>query len=81
MWVTVQHASGVGSLLRIDTYGIPKPKDIADAIRFALQSGWVPESGGEMFFIGFTDRPDHERFVLRSHDSPDFWRTFGSIES
>jgi hypothetical protein len=76
MWVTVQHGSGHGALLRIDTHGIPLPDDIADAIRFAMQSGWQPESGGDMFFLGFTDLPDYPRFVVRAHDSPDYWREF-----
>ncbi len=78
MWVTVQHGSGHGSLLRIDLYGVPLPNDIADGIRFALRSGWVPESAGEMFYLGFTDLPNHDRFVVRSKDSPDFWRDFSA---
>src|SRR5262245_1579479 len=73
-WVTVQHESGNGSLLRIDLYGLPMPADIADAIRFALAHGWSPFTSGPMFFIGFTDVADRPRFVVRAHDSPDYWR-------
>ena len=47
LWVTVQHGSGHGALLRIDTVGIPMPNDIADGIRFAIKSGWEPKIGGE----------------------------------
>ena len=74
LWVTVQHGSGHGALLRIDTVGIPMPNDIADGIRFAIKSGWEPKIGGKMFYLGFTDQPGFERFVVRAHDSPDYWR-------
>ena len=79
LWVTVQHGSGHGSLLRIDTVGVPLPNDIADGIRFAIASGWNPESGGKMFYLGFTDQPNNDRFVVRAHDSPPYWRVVSGI--
>ena len=76
LWVTVQHASGKGPLLRIDLDGIPLPADVADAIRFAMANGWEARAAGSAFFLGFTTRADHPRFVVRNHDSPDYWREF-----
>ncbi|MDB5344721.1 MAG: hypothetical protein JWP89_3098 [Schlesneria sp.] len=75
-WVTVQQADGHGSLLRIDLYGIPKPIDISEGIRFAIANGWNPSKSDQMFYLGFTDQPGHKRFIVRSADSPDFWREF-----
>src|SRR4051794_24146430 len=69
----VDHRSignGKGRRLRIDLHGVPKPADIAEGIRFAIKHGW----SSEPFYIGFTDLPDVERFVVRSADSPDYWR-------
>jgi hypothetical protein len=74
-WVTVQHAEGRGSLLRIDLYGIPTPKDISEGITFAIANGWCPSRSDRTFYLGFTNQRT-ERFVVRSEDSPDFWREF-----
>lgn len=75
-WVTIQRASGEGSLLRIDLFGIPTPADIAEGIRFAIANGWSPEVSNRSFYLGFTDQRETNRFVVRASDSPDFWREF-----
>lgn len=75
-WATVQHADGLGSILRIDLYGIPTPADIAEGIRFAIANGWRPTKSDGAFHLGFTDQRETDRFVLRSASSPDFWREF-----
>ena len=75
-WVTIQHADGRGSLLRIDLFGVPTPTDIAEGIRFAIANGWCPTMSAEAFHLGFTDQRSTERFVVRSANSPDFWREF-----
>jgi hypothetical protein len=75
-WVTIQHADGRGSLLRIDLFGVPTPADIAEGIRFAIAHGWRPTMSDEAFHLGFTDQRSTERFVVRSATSPDFWREF-----
>jgi hypothetical protein len=75
-WVTIQHSSGRGPLLRIDLWGIPLPVDIANGIRFAIANGWSPTEGDKPMYLGFNDKEESERFVLRSADSPDYWREF-----
>lgn len=75
-WITVQHAGGEGSLLRIDLFGIPTPADIAEGIRFAIANGWNPAISNRPFYLGFTDQREAHRFVVRGADSPDFWREF-----
>ncbi len=75
-WITVQREPGTGSLLRIDLYGIPNPVDITEGIRFAIANGWKSSKSEQMFYLGFTDQPGTERFVVRSATSADYWREF-----
>ena len=76
MWITVQHGSGRGPQLRIDLFGVPLPRDIAEGIRFALANGWSPIEGEIPMFLGFSDQRESNRFVLRSANSPDYWKEF-----
>lgn len=73
--VTVQAASGTGAKLMIDPFGQIRDDEVPDAIRFALDSGWIPEESGPPMWIGFEDHPDPQsRFTLRSATDPPYWR-------
>ena len=74
MWITIQHGSGQGALIRMDAVGMPMPSDIAEAIRFAQKHGWQPTQGGEPFYLGFTDRKNHPRLVVRQDHERPYWQ-------
>jgi len=63
-----------GQVLLIDPYVwsfIPRPKLIADAIRFALSQGWTPEQPGRDIVLRFSEDsfyvlPEGVRFAGRA---------------
>ncbi len=61
------------SILYIDPYAWDfevRPRQIREAILFALQQGWDPEEGGSSFYIGMRDGeliilPDGVQFAYK----------------
>jgi hypothetical protein len=66
--ITFQEAPGRGACLFLVFIEYPTRRDLAEVIRFALQHGWQP-SQNKPFYLGFSDAPARERFVVRTKDS------------
>jgi hypothetical protein len=70
----VQLDSGTGSKLMIDPFGPIVFDMIPDAIRFAMEHGWLPKCDGPDFWIAYNCTLDEQsQFVLRSPKDPPFW--------
>jgi hypothetical protein len=65
----IQSACGFGACLFVFPFAVMKPSHVAEAIRFAISCGWVPEKKGDDCWLAFdVDNQDRSCFEYVSND-------------
>jgi hypothetical protein len=60
--VVIQHSTGQGPCLIVEPLDVMEPRHIADAVRFAIGKGWMPQGPQPNFWMGFNNDANQPRY-------------------